>query len=315
MAAARARKPPARTRFVIPEKIPDSLPAIKAASLAIAILKGARYESWAWLTDRLLADPPVQEAVDYVAKIELSVEQRELLAEHEAWISVMRVGETKAESSFLVGCPACGVLSYAMAKPTRCLLTKGCKGIPIQAGPAPKAKTPAEMEAAARKADAAAANAAADPEDASAQAGAPVAEEAPDGAVDPTAPAAQPPPEPGESTPEPDQPPSAHADALLEAPADGVEPGPEPDDAYPTSDAFDPDSVIEPQPGEWDQGEPAEDQPAPPAQLETARTAAAGDGPPADGADLIPFDFADPPAAGAASAPPGSRPDLVPFQF
>lgn len=110
-------------------------PLVRAASLALALIKGAKVSSWAELAEAIEAGDPQAQAVA------VTTAQNALLSEHAAMLGVLRVG---AQSVVIAVCPICDryCLMTSAASVTKCGLTRGCIGKPKKAQVATLYKAP-----------------------------------------------------------------------------------------------------------------------------------------------------------------------------
>lgn len=110
-------------------------PLTQAASLALALMKATKSTSWA----ELVADPA---RLDGFA---VDGEQLAMLNEHRSAFGNLRVGPPLVS---VAACPVCGRFTVVSGTAsTTCPMTLGCKGNPVRASVAAKAKPPARAVA------------------------------------------------------------------------------------------------------------------------------------------------------------------------
>lgn len=113
------------------EPNPDLPELARAASLALALLRATKTQSWA----ELVAEP------SRLVGLEVDTDQVELLNRHRDALALLRATPATALSV----CPVCGkftVVTGTAAK--KCPLTLGCPGEPVKASAATKPQDPTE---------------------------------------------------------------------------------------------------------------------------------------------------------------------------
>ena len=99
---------------------PEGPPLVKAAGVALALLRATKTNTWA----ELVADP------DRAANYAVTPEQLELLNEHRGALTMLR---TSPPALTLAVCPVCERYAVVTAQaPATCTLTLGCVGKPIR---------------------------------------------------------------------------------------------------------------------------------------------------------------------------------------
>ncbi|WP_277212301.1 hypothetical protein [Isoptericola croceus] len=128
-----ARKPPAPVRMNDPD--PDLPDLVRAAGLALGLMKAAKADSWADLAAAIDAGEKA------ACALEVTVAQARLLDAHADVVALLR---PKPMVTVAV-CPACGAWSLysSGAVSARCTLTRGCEGKQVKAKVAVRAKKPA----------------------------------------------------------------------------------------------------------------------------------------------------------------------------
>ena len=135
MTSPRAAKPPAR--FALPDDVPG---LARAASLALAIARHCKVNSWAEFVERVAAQD--EQTLLLLAGIEVDEADAALVHRHD---HVLRLLQVKPLVTVAV-CPDCEQwVLVSGAAPTKCRVTQKCPSSakPVKASIATKAKAPA----------------------------------------------------------------------------------------------------------------------------------------------------------------------------